>query len=91
MKLTDRLGNQLDRGDAVTFSEPQLVGVITEISSGDIARPVSIDSTGVKAQMRPPSCVVTVQFASAMFSPSGQFEKLIKVHKPSTDADKVIK
>lgn len=51
MKLTDKIGNELQRADLVTFSAEELVGVISEIDSGEIARPLSVQG-GVTADAR---------------------------------------
>ena len=87
MKLTDRLGNELKKGDVVTFSEDQIVGVIAELDGGEIARPLALDGGKITAEQRPPMCGVVVQFQTAFATKTGVFDRIIKVHKPSTQVD----
>ena len=91
MKLTDKLGNELQKADIVSFTTDQLVGVIAEIDSGEIARPVSMAGDKMTATQRPPIIVVKVQFDTGfMAGPDGVFSKLLKVQKPSSDVNKLV-
>lgn len=91
MKLTDKIGNELQRADLVTFSAEELVGVISEIDSGEIARPRAVDGGGVAADARLPVIIIKVQFQTGFAAgPDGVFSKLLKVCKPNSDVDKVV-
>lgn len=90
MKLTDKIGNELQRADLVTFSAEELVGVISEIDSGEIARPLSVQG-GVTADARLPVIIIKVQFQTGFAAgPDGVFSKLLKVCKPNSDVNNLI-
>lgn len=90
MKLTDKIGNELQKADIVSFTSDMLVGVISEIDSGEIARPLSVQG-GVTADARPAVIIVKVQFQTGfMAGPDGVFSKLLKVQKPSSDVNNLV-
>lgn len=90
MKITDKIGNELQKADIVSFTSDMLVGVISEIDSGEIARPLSVQG-GVTADARPAVIIVKVQFQTGfMAGPDGVFSKLLKVQKPSSDVNSLV-
>lgn len=94
MKLTDALGNELNRGDLVTLKIDQIVGVISEVDSGEIARGVSIAGTQPKGEVHLPVIVVQIQLTTGLQGPpNGVFQNLLKIAKPekSSDVDKLVK
>lgn len=81
--MKDALGNELQRGDVVSLRLDHIIGVITELDSGQIARGVSLVGPQPQGQLRPATIVIRVETTTAFVSADGSFGNLVKVHKPT--------
>jgi hypothetical protein len=88
MKVLDLIGNELQQGDTVVVRPDHVIGVITKVESGEIARGIITDGSKPAGQVLPPHVVIQIQATQAVLiqappgSPVGQVQGVVKVQKP---------
>jgi len=87
MTLTDLVGNELEVGSLVCIKIDHVVGQITKLETGSIAKGLSIAGPDPVGQEQPPHIIVQIQLTSVLTANSaGQLPGVLKVAKP--DAQK---
>jgi hypothetical protein len=87
MRVIDFLGNTIETGDAVAVDLAHVIGVVSKIEDGSIARGI-ITGDKPAGEVLPPHVVIEIRATQAMLiqapqgSPVGQVAGIVKIAKP---------
>ncbi len=84
MKLTDLVGNDLEIGNLVSVKIDHVVGQISKLETGSIAKGLSIAGPDPVGQEQPPHIVVQIALTSAIVADAtGRLAGVLKIAKPN--------